>query len=258
MTLRVTDTSFHRRSASASSSSFSVAEHVFDSPPSHSSRFPISGSGLLTRLLALIILSIAWRSTFSWISTIDRTKANELAGVPVPPSDDKEVKSVPEAIQKDTKSVLVPIFHIVDDSDTTQNSLASVVSSVFGISFSFSNALQNQVAKFKMQEVAEDINEHHMEGWTKLLMTAADEGGDAAAGVVNTPLTPYAHVHQLEKHGFGADGGKIKKVRSASIGPFSSCRLLRPSLNLLSFVASLLRPPTLVTSMLILTLLSRF
>lgn len=43
-----------------------------------------------------------------------------------------------------------------------------------------------------------------MEAWTQILM---------ASNVQSTALTPYAHVHQLEKHGYGADGSKIKKVR---------------------------------------------
>lgn len=44
---------------------------------------------------------------------MDRANADKIAGVPLPPSGDKEVPTVAEAIQKDVKAVVVPVFHIV-------------------------------------------------------------------------------------------------------------------------------------------------
>lgn len=43
--------------------------------------------------------------------------------------------------------------------------------------------------------------------WTKIIM-------ESTPPVPNTPLTPYAHPYQLEKHGCALDNEKIKTVRT--------------------------------------------
>jgi hypothetical protein len=74
------------------------------------------------------------------MSTIDRATANSLVGVPVPPSNDDKVKDVPEAIQASQGDVLVPVFNLVDGSDTTQGVMSERIASFFGIKVAFESA----------------------------------------------------------------------------------------------------------------------
>ena len=52
-------------------------------------------------------------------------------------------------------SVNVPVLNLVDDSDTTQESLAEVISGVYGINVGFQGALGGLLAKMKLAEITE-------------------------------------------------------------------------------------------------------
>jgi hypothetical protein len=155
---------------------------------------------------------------------MSRESANSIAGVPVPPSGDKEVETVPDAIQKSQGTVVMPLFNVVDDSDTTQESMAKVVGKVYGIKVGFHGSIISTISGLKMNDVVEvrarkptcnvklnrmnqDINEMHMEQWTKTITTSSPP-------VPSTPLSPYAQSYILEEHGYAMDGDKIKKVRT--------------------------------------------
>jgi hypothetical protein len=86
---------------------------------------------------------------------MDRATANSIAGVSIPPSGDREVKSVPEALPKEAGGVIAPVFQITDDSDSTQESTAKIIESVFGIKSAFQGSLANQLAKMKFSEIVE-------------------------------------------------------------------------------------------------------
>jgi len=57
----------------------------------------------------------------------------------------------------------------------------------------------------KTEEALEDINEIHMEAWTKVI-TEADPP------VPNTPLSPYMEIYMLEKRSYAFKGGKLQKI----------------------------------------------
>lgn len=86
---------------------------------------------------------------------MSRESANSIAGVPVPPSGDKEVETVPDAIQKSQGTVLMPLFNIVDDSDTTQESMAKVLGEVYGIKVGFHGSIISTISGLKMKDVVE-------------------------------------------------------------------------------------------------------
>jgi hypothetical protein len=90
-----------------------------------------------------------------WISTIGRTKANTIAGVALPPSGDKSVPTVPDAIPKSAGAVTMPIFNAVDDSDTTQESSAKVIGNVFGVKTGFYGNIRSMIQGLRMKEVLE-------------------------------------------------------------------------------------------------------
>jgi hypothetical protein len=134
------------------------------------------------------------------------------------------VAGVPDAIPKSAGAVTMPIFNVVDDSDTTQESLANVVGSVFGVKTGFYGNLRSMIQGLRMKEVLEvrlwlverhntcwdmpfqDINELHMEQWGQIIQKSTPP-------VVDTPLSPYMELNILEEHGFAMDGGKLKRVR---------------------------------------------
>jgi hypothetical protein len=91
---------------------------------------------------------------YRWIASIDREAANSLAGVILPPTGDPEVSSATNAVQYG--GVLVPAFHVVDDADTTQQTMLEEVAKVFGIQVRFyegdAGALQNLDTK-ELKEV---------------------------------------------------------------------------------------------------------
>ena len=77
-----------------------------------------------------------------WISNKTRKEADALAGVPIPPSYDPSVTSdiCPDAIPASVASVIIPAFNGVDEGDSTQASMAEVISRVFGIKVGFLDA----------------------------------------------------------------------------------------------------------------------
>lgn len=86
---------------------------------------------------------------------IGREAAISLAGVPVPPSGDKEVETVTEAIQQSQGAVVMPLFNLVDDSDTTQESLAKVIGNVYGIEVGFHGSIISTISGLKMNDIIE-------------------------------------------------------------------------------------------------------
>lgn len=55
------------------------------------------------------------------------------------------------------------------------------------------------------EEALEEINEMHMEAWTRLITKAKPP-------VPNTPLDPYMEPFMLEKRSFAFKGGKLQRV----------------------------------------------
>lgn len=90
-----------------------------------------------------------------WISTIDRSRADALAGVSLPPTGDKSVVGVPDAIPKSAGGVTMPIFNVVDESDTTQESQARVVGNVFGVKTGFYGNIRSMLSGLRMKDVVE-------------------------------------------------------------------------------------------------------
>ncbi|KIM49305.1 hypothetical protein M413DRAFT_438490 [Hebeloma cylindrosporum] len=155
----------------------------------------------------------AWACA-NWVANHGRKKADELAGVPIPFHNDKtKVKEVEGMLPHDEKPV-APIFNLVDDSNSTLVSTGQIVSSFFGTTFEFFNLIESTV--FKLLDDLEDINEHHVEGWTEMLSKSVPP-------ITNTPISAYMDKYTLEKHVVGFDNSKIKQI----VG----YKLLRPDFN---------------------------
>lgn len=56
-----------------------------------------------------------------------------------------------------------------------------------------------------MDDSVEDINEHHVGGWTEMITTSNPP-------IPNTPLSAYMDKYALEKHTLAFSNAKIKEV----------------------------------------------
>jgi hypothetical protein len=94
----------------------------------------------------------------------------------------------------------------VDDNETTWVKAGQTTTAVFGSSFEFFNFIQNTMAKFKLEDQVEDINEHHVGGWNTMLSKS-----DPPV-LKTTPLDAYMDLYDLQKHVVALNNGKIKRV----------------------------------------------
>jgi hypothetical protein len=67
-----------------------------------------------------------------------RENADAIAGVGIPSTGLAEVARVSDAVQSSTPTVTVPLFNVVDESDTTAGSIAETMSKAFGVPVIFS------------------------------------------------------------------------------------------------------------------------
>lgn len=94
----------------------------------------------------------------------------------------------------------------VDDSETTWAKAGQATTSVFGTSFDFFNFLTNTLAKFKLEDQVEDINDQHVGAWNTMLSKS-----DPPV-LKTTPLDAYMDLYDLQKHIVGFSNAKIKRV----------------------------------------------
>ncbi|KAF9567629.1 hypothetical protein CPC08DRAFT_680950 [Agrocybe pediades] len=155
----------------------------------------------------------AWACA-KWMAGLGRKAADQAAGVKIPFHNDKaKVKEVEGMIPYDQVPV-APLFNLVDDSHSTLVSTGKTISSFFGTTFEFFNLVESTV--IKLLDDLEDINEHHVEGWTQMLQNSDPP-------ITNTPLSAYMDKYTLDKHTVSFDNSKIKQVVGYT--------LLRPEFN---------------------------
>ncbi|KAJ7074220.1 hypothetical protein C8F01DRAFT_1099684 [Mycena amicta] len=139
-----------------------------------------------------------------WIAPLGRKEADALAGEIIIFHNDKskvaDVKGMPDP----TKKLVAPLFNLVDDSNSTQLSVGQTVTSFFNTTYEFFNFVENTVLHLKSDAV-EDINEHHVSGWTEMITTSNPP-------IPNTPLSAYMDKYALEKHVVAFSNRKLVEV----------------------------------------------
>jgi nucleoside-diphosphate-sugar epimerase len=114
------------------------------------------------------------------------------------------VSDVVKAIWHCVLNVNAPAtFNLTDEADTTQRSLNEILEKIFGIKTGFEGSIVSNLAKLKMSDVVEDVNEKHMEPWSALTKEQ---------GILNTPLTPYLDQELLYNNSLSVDGSAITKT----------------------------------------------
>ncbi|KAJ3038679.1 hypothetical protein HDV00_000428 [Rhizophlyctis rosea] len=94
------------------------------------------------------------------------------------------------------------IYNLADKGATDQGIINGFIGSIFGIETGFQGTMISQFAKLNLESVTEDVNDKHLQPWSELCK---------AAGVVNTPLTPYLDKELLKDNSLSVDGSKIEK-----------------------------------------------
>jgi len=140
-----------------------------------------------------------------WMGPLGRKEANTIAGEEIIFHNDKKIVAEVDGMSPHNQKLIAPLFNIVDDSNLTLAKAGSTVTALFGTTHEFYNMAMNTVAKFKLDDVVEEINEHHVGGWTEMLQASNPP-------IQNTPLSAYMDTHQLAKHGLGYSNAKIKEI----------------------------------------------
>jgi len=93
------------------------------------------------------------------------------------------------------------VYNLADTAGTDQGSINKLLEPIFGIKTTFFGHIQTKLATtVAMSSVAEQANEKHLAPWSELCK---------AAGVVNTPLTPYLDEELLYHNSLSINGQKI-------------------------------------------------
>ncbi|KAL4074666.1 NAD binding domain of 6-phosphogluconate dehydrogenase-domain-containing protein [Scleroderma yunnanense] len=140
-----------------------------------------------------------------WMTPLGRKQADALAGEKIYfHNDSGKVKEVTGTCSSDAQPV-APIFNLVDDSATTLAKGGSMITEFFGTTFEFYSSVETTLAKLKLDDLGEEINEHHVGTWTEMLQLSA-------VPVTQTPLTAYMDKYALSRHRLGYSNDKIKHV----------------------------------------------
>lgn len=98
----------------------------------------------------------------------------------------------------------IPIFNIVDHGRTSQGTLASIISQVFGIKTGFQGSLVSQFARMHLDSVVDDINEEILQPWADMLT----KKGITRPG----PLSPFLEKELLKDTDLSLDGTLFERV----------------------------------------------
>ncbi|KAJ3979181.1 hypothetical protein F5890DRAFT_1641432, partial [Lentinula detonsa] len=138
----------------------------------------------------------AWASAM-WMASLGRKEADSLAGESIIFHNEKSKVSQVEGMPPHDSKLVAPLFNLVDDSNSTLLSVGQTVTS--NLRF-----FQRTLYKF-MDDAVEDINEHHVGGWTQMIQNSKPP-------IPNTPLSAYMDKYALETHIVALSNTKIKEV----------------------------------------------
>jgi nucleoside-diphosphate-sugar epimerase len=108
-----------------------------------------------------------------WMNKVGgREKADEIAGEEIYWHNDKKmVENVPGMVGPDVK-VKAPLFNLSGNPDLTFNDLMKTSTTALGTTLGYHDFLTNTAAKFKLDDLVEDINEEHVGTWTTMITSS--------------------------------------------------------------------------------------
>jgi len=124
------------------------------------------------------------------------------------------------------------IYNLADKNDTDQGSFNEILAKIFSIDTSFAGAVLSNLAKVNFGAVTEEVNDKHLKPWSDLCK---------AAGIVNTPLTPYLDKELLYNNSLSVDGSAIEATGFVYDHPKVDEALIREQIDY--FIKQKLFPP---------------
>ncbi|OQR93772.1 hypothetical protein ACHHYP_02280 [Achlya hypogyna] len=110
------------------------------------------------------------------------------------------------------------VFNLADKNDTNQGKLNAFLGQLFEIETGFIGKLISNLARLRLGDVVDDVNDKHMKPWSDLC---------SIHGVTNTPLTPYLDKELLAHHQLYIDGSKIELTGFEYVHPQLTLEELR-------------------------------
>eukprot|EP00030_Apusomonadida_sp_AF-17_P007591 a842022_269.p2 GENE.a842022_269~~a842022_269.p2 ORF type:complete len:381 (-),score=169.29 a842022_269:20-1132(-) len=114
------------------------------------------------------------------------------------------------------------VYNLADKSESDQESINVFLQAIFGIECKFAGTIKSNLAKLNLESVVEDVNEKHLKPWSDLCK---------AAGIENTPLTPYLDLELLYNNHLSCDGSAIEATGFAYERPNITEALVREQIN---------------------------
>jgi nucleoside-diphosphate-sugar epimerase len=130
------------------------------------------------------------------------------------------------------KGQLGAIYNLADKGDTNQGDFNDILSKIFGIETGYHGTIVSNLAKVNLKSVAEDVNDKHLKPWSDLCK---------AAGILNTPLTPYLDQELLYNNSLSVDGSLVESTGFVYDVPKVDEALVREQIDY--FVKQKLFPP---------------
>ncbi|GAA5834684.1 hypothetical protein JCM9279_007081 [Rhodotorula babjevae] len=148
----------------------------------------------------------------AWAHGLGRARALEAHSEPLPTtlSSDAQLSALasfsPAPALKDSK-VRAVVFSACDDGETTQRDIAAVIEKgVGGVKSGFHGSIISTFAKMNMQEVAEDVNDKHLESWSALLQASNPPLSSTV------PVSPSVPVDLLGPNPIAFDNSALKRL----------------------------------------------
>jgi len=94
-------------------------------------------------------------------------------------------------------------YNVADPGQSDQGTVNGFLGELFGIDIDFYSGIVSNLAQLKLDHVAEEANDKHVPGWTKICQ---------AHKILNTPLSPYIDKELLKNNPLWVDGSAITKA----------------------------------------------
>ncbi|CAE6478601.1 hypothetical protein ACGC1H_003020 [Rhizoctonia solani] len=141
-----------------------------------------------------------------WMAERGRSQADAEAGEELHFFNDKskisEISFAPPA----TSVPVAPLFNLVDDSDSTQQTIGQLIASMFDIKFGFHGFFMNTLAKVDLEAMIQDINDMHVSTWFTLCQTSDPPIPPTG------PISLFNEAHSFGMHSIAYSNAKFKRI----------------------------------------------
>ncbi|EED16883.1 epimerase/dehydratase family protein, putative [Talaromyces stipitatus ATCC 10500] len=105
--------------------------------------------------------------------------------------------------EKDNKDA-PHIFNVVDHTDTTRDQIGAALAEVFDLKVTFAGMLVSQLARLKLNDIVDEMNEEMLQAWADML----EEKGITRPG----PISPFIEIDMLSDNDLCIDGSLFEST----------------------------------------------